>query len=212
MACWTSMRGPDRDAGALGALGELAARGVLVAPARLGQHEDGARRAARWSSAPSSRLGAGAGVDDLELRRPRAPTSSPSSSIGSATSPASRRPARTASASWTEFSPTTRMATCGWRRAKSSTSPGSRRWWAVLNVPSDAVPPVSVRARRTTSAASPAAASVRSASGRSSRPASVSSSRRPGAHEQRDAELGLEVARSARRRSGGRGAGRRPRR
>ena len=64
----------------------------------------------------------------------------------------------------------------------------------MLNVPSDAVPPVSVRARRTASAASPAAASVRSASGRSSRPASVSSSRRPGAHEQRDAELGLEVA------------------
>ncbi len=41
----------------------------------------------------------------------------------------------------------------------------------MLNVPRDAVPPVSVRARCTTSAASPAAASVRSASGRSSRPA-----------------------------------------
>ena len=49
----------------------------------------------------------------------------------------------------------------------------------MLKVPSDAVPPVSVRALRTTSAASRDAASVRSASGRSSRPASVSASRLP---------------------------------
>jgi hypothetical protein len=47
----------------------------------------------------------------------------------------------------------------GWRWAMSSTSAGSRRWWAVLNVPSDAVPTVNVRARPTTFEASLAAAS-----------------------------------------------------
>ena len=53
---------------------------------------------------------------------------------------------------------------------------------------------VTSRTSRTDSAASRAAASVRSACGRSSRPASVSSSPRPGAREQRHAELGLEPA------------------
>ena len=63
----------------------------------------------------------------------------------------------------------------------------------MLKVPERRGAALQVRARRTTSAASPAAASARSASGRSSRPASVSSRRRPGADEERHAELGLEV-------------------
>ena len=69
--CCTSIRGRKRHARALGALGELAARGVLLAPPGFGQHERGAGELLDRHRARSP-AGIGAGVDDLELRDRRA--------------------------------------------------------------------------------------------------------------------------------------------
>ena len=76
----------------------------------------------------------------------------------------------------------------------SSTRPPSSEWWAPPKKPNATVPPVRPRTSRTDSIASCASASVRSAWGRKSRPASVSSTPAAGADEQRHAELGLEPA------------------
>ena len=63
----------------------------------------------------------------------------------------------------------------------------------MLKVPSDAVPPVRVRARRTASAAS-SARRERALGLGPQQPAGVGELEPPaGAHEERDAELGLEV-------------------
>jgi hypothetical protein len=58
---------PDGDSGALGALDELSPRGVLVTPARFGQHEGGLRELFDADRAAVPVAGC-AGVDDLELR------------------------------------------------------------------------------------------------------------------------------------------------
>jgi regulatory helix-turn-helix LysR family protein len=57
---------PDRDSGALGALSELAAGGVFVAPARFGQHENGVGELLDGHRAGEP-AGFGARVDHLEF-------------------------------------------------------------------------------------------------------------------------------------------------
>ena len=183
---------PDRDSGALGAFGELTPRRVLVAPAGLGQHEDGRQRSARWSR----RRRAGrdrAGVDDLELGDRGADfepfvVDRQRDQAGFEASRAHRVD---------ELDGVLADDAHGdvWMAAHEVLDePGKEEAWAVLNVPRDAVPPVSARARRTTSAASPAAASVRSASGRSSRPGVGELQAAAGAYEERDAEFGFQVS------------------
>ena len=113
--------------------------------------------------------------------------------MGSATSAASRRPARTASASWAEFSPTTRIATSGWRPANVLDEAGKE----------EVVGGAEGSQRGGAAEQSAGAADdVSGLAGRRERAFGLGAQQPPGvgeleassrADEQRDAELGLEV-------------------